>query len=66
MDAINRHTNPAKTADDTQTAVVHDIRVELEHDRWRAGVEWALTAYHDDASVKSCSGMKRGPSTMPR
>ena len=44
--SVNRHTGSAQAADDTQTAVMHDVRVELQHDGRCIGVERVVKADH--------------------
>ncbi len=58
---VDRHAHPPQTTDDAQAAVMHDVRIELEDDRRRAGVDWVLIASHRGASMRLDAGPEISP-----
>jgi len=52
MNAVDRHARPSEATDNAQPAVMHDLGIELEYDRRRAGVDWVLGPSHRDALNK--------------
>jgi hypothetical protein len=43
---VDLHSPSAQAADDTEPAMVHDVRIELEDDGWRAGVDRVCACAH--------------------